>query len=126
MCLSLQYNQLSLVTPQRVSVDVKPGADKSVLVADSNAKLPLAILSTAGFDASTEVDTASLTFGRAGSEASILSCAGADVNGDLRLDLSCQFSVRSGAFVEGDLTAKLKGKLLNGTPIFGTADVIVK
>lgn len=121
------FNQLSLVTPQRVSVDVKPGADKSVLVADSNAKLPFAILSAPGFDASTAVDISSLRFGRAGEEVSVLSCAGGvDVNYDFLPDLTCQFSVRAGAFVVGDLTAKLKGKLTNGNTIYGTADVIVK
>ena len=126
-CRSVLMNQLSLVTPQRVAVEVKPGADKSVLVADSNAKLPFAILSSAGFDASTAVDVSSLRFGRTGTEASVLSCAGGvDVNYDFLPDLTCQFSVKAGAFVTGDLTAKLKGKLTNGVPIYGTADVIVK
>ena len=120
-------NQLSLVSPQQVSVDVKPGADKSILVADSNAKPPFAILSSAGFDASTSVDISSLRFGRTGTEASVLSCAGGvDVNYDFLRDLTCQFSVKAGAFVTGDLTATLKGKLTNGTPLYGTANVIVK
>lgn len=126
-CAFTLINQLSLVTPQRVSVDVKPGADKSVLVADSNAKLPFAILSAPGFDASTAVDISSLRFGRTGEEVSVLSCAGGvDVNYDFLPDLTCQFSVKSSAFVAGDLTAKLKGKLTNGNTIYGTADVIVK
>ena len=127
-CGGATFNQLSLVSPQRVSVSVKPGADKSVIVAHSNAKLPVAILSTPGFNASTAVDTASLRFGRTGDESSVESCSvGVDVNYDSLPDLLCQFAVAKSGFQSGDLTAKLKGKLLgNGAPIYGSADVIVK
>lgn len=127
-CGGATFNQLSLVSPQRVSVSVKPGADKVVLVAHSNAKLPVAILSTPAFNASTAVAPASLHFGRTGDESSVESCsAGVDVNSDALPDLLCQFAVANSGFQSGDLTAKLKGRLLgNGAPIYGSAGVIVK
>lgn len=126
-CDLVLLNQLSLVSSVKVSIDVKPGSDKNVLVADSNAKLPVAILSAPGFDATTAIDLTSLTFGRTGDEASILGCvAGEDVNADLLPDVTCQFSVQAGAFQAGDLTAKLKGKLTSGVPLYGSGNILAK
>ena len=130
-CLSqhtnLFINQLSLVSPQRVSLNAKQGNGKNVIVANSNARSQFSILSAPGFDASTAVDLASLRYGRTGEELSILNCTpGIDTNRDGLPDLSCQFSVASAAFQPGDLTAKFKGKLTNGAPIYGSVDVLVK
>lgn len=87
----------------------------------SHGKIPVAILSTLDFNAVTEVDTHSLTFGRTGNEASLAFCnrSGEDVNDDGLADLVCHFNSRPAAFVAGDTTAVLKGKTLNGRQIQG-------
>ncbi len=56
----------------------------------------MAILSTEEFDASTDVDRASLTFGRTGDEQSLAFCFGwrGDVNCDGLRDLICFFRTR--------------------------------
>lgn len=95
--------------------------------AQSGEKLDVAILSTAAFDASTQVDTSSLTFGHTGSEPSLDSCRrdARDVNGDGLNDLVCSFTVRAGGFIPGDTQAILRGKTLSGTPFVGSAPVHV-
>ena len=95
--------------------------------AKSGEKLDVAILSTATFDAFTQVDKASLTFGHTGSEPSLDSCSNdaRDVNGDGFNDLICSFTVREGGFVAGDTQAILRGKTITGTPFVGTAQVHV-
>jgi hypothetical protein len=95
--------------------------------AKSGEKLDVAILSSPSLDASTQVDTNSLTFGRTGSEPGLVSCRSKplDVNGDGVNDLICSFTVRAGGFVPGDTQAVLHGKTLSGTQIVGTAPISV-
>ena len=95
--------------------------------ANSEGKLEVAILSSSSFDASTQVDITSLTFGHAGTEQSLVSCHSdsQDVNGDNLSDLVCSFDLRQAGFVAGDSQAVLRGKTTSKTPFAGTAPVNV-
>ena len=58
-----------------VDISIKPGASTPVPInAGSHGTIPVAILSTAAFDAVTSVDITSLTFGATGKEQSLAFC----------------------------------------------------
>jgi hypothetical protein len=87
----------------------------------SNGKIPVAILSSTNFDAQSQLEEASLTFGRTGAESSLASCNAApeDVNGDGLPDLVCEFYNQVAGFQPGDTQGILKGKTMSGTSIVG-------
>jgi hypothetical protein len=107
-----------------VTIDVKPGSDTNPINASSQGLIPVAILSTDSFDATT-VDAGSVCFGDA-EDASQRDCTEAhgtghleDVNGDGRLDLVLHFEVQETGIDPGDTSACLSGTTLDGTPIEG-------
>lgn len=104
-----------------VAIDIKPGEDPSSINPKSHGKIPVAILSRSTFDATTQVDRTSLTFGHTGDEQSLAFCnpGGEDVNGDGLPDLVCHFSIQRTGFQTGDTVGVLKGKTVAGTPIMG-------
>lgn len=109
-----------------VGIDVKPGEDPPSINPGSNGKTPVAILSTSTFDATTQVNTASLTFGHTGDEHSLAFCSGAeDVNGDGLPDLVCHFTTNLTGFQPGDTVATLKGTTTSGQHLKGTDTVII-
>ena len=105
-----------------VDIDIKPGSFPNAVNSRSKGVTPVAILSEPGFDAPTEIDTASLTFGRTGDEPSLAFCRSSaeDVNGDGLLDVVCHFDTRATGFLLGDAQGVLNGKTLSGVPIRGT------
>ena len=105
-----------------VSIDIKPGSNKNPINRKSRGNIPVAILSSPTFDAPGQVDQLSLTFGRSGDEASLLSCNpnGEDVNGDGLKDQVCHFGTPLTGFQPGDAVGVLKGKTVHGIPIEGT------
>lgn len=106
-------------TLQYVNIDIKPGSKgMGVLNPKANGRFPVAITSTATFDA-TSVDTTTLTFGATGTEAPLTQCTTRDVNRDGLLDLVCFADNRKSGFstssVEGAATGKTKsGKTIKG------------
>lgn len=103
-----------------VDIDIKPGSDSNTVNPKSNGKIPVAILSTKDFDAPSQVDQNSLTFGRTGDEQSLAFCnrRPKDVNHDgLKDDLVCHFYTQIAGFKCGDTEGILRGKTLDGTPI---------
>jgi len=106
----------ALLIPQ---IDIKPGSDVNSINTKSKGAIPVAILSFTGFDASSEVSTASLTFGRTGNEPSFKLCNSSlqDVNGDGLPDLMCHFDTQLAGFQAGDGRGFLKGQARNGVPI---------
>ena len=109
-----------LVTP--VDISIKPGSGSSSPInPKSHGTIPVAILSTATFNAVTSIDPTTLTFGRTGTEQSLAFCntGGEDVNGDGLLDLVCHFQTQSTGFQSGDTLGILIGKTFLGTPILG-------
>jgi sugar lactone lactonase YvrE len=111
--------------PLRISIDIKPGSFPNSINPKSRGKIPVAILSSATFNALAQVDQGSLKFGRTGDEPSLAFCSssGEDVNGDNLLDLVCHFHTLTAAFQSGDTQGTLKGKTTSGTPITGTDSV---
>ena len=108
-------------SPTEVTIDIKPGSQTNPINPRSSGKIPVAILSTPDFNAPSEVDRASLTFGSTGNEHSLVSCnkKGTDVNGDGLKDLMCHFKTKLAGFKFGDTEGILKGQTLGGVPIEG-------
>jgi Bacterial pre-peptidase C-terminal domain. len=114
---------ISGVTPQvqQINIEIKPGNDGLAPINPrSNGKIPVALLSSTGFDAM-NVDPQSLSFGATGAEASLSHCGrnGEDVNGDGRLDLVCHFENQKAGFAKGDLEGILQGRMKYGTRFEG-------
>ncbi|MBI4610765.1 MAG: cadherin-like domain-containing protein, partial [Candidatus Rokubacteria bacterium] len=108
-----------------VTIDIKPGSFPNSINPRSRGKIPVAILSTAEFNAPAQVDRSSLSFGPTGDERSLAFCntSAEDVNGDRRLDLVCHFDTQTAAFKAGDTQGILKGRTAEGTRIRGTDSV---
>lgn len=109
---------ISGVTPSviQINIEIKPGSGELAPI-NPKAKgvVPVALLSSAEFDAKKVVDTTSLTFGPYGDERSLRSCgSGEDVNGDGSDDLVCHFKNEVAGFAPGDLEGILRGKTLEG------------
>lgn len=105
----------------RVDIDIKPGSDPNSIDPSSAGVIPLGILSTPDFDAPSEVDKTSLTFGVTGDEPSLAFCPSSadDVNGDGLLDQVCHFETRLTGFQVGDTEGVLRGQTVDGVPIEG-------
>lgn len=104
-----------------VAIDIKPGtAEFTPINLKSRGKIPVAILSTARFNA-LGVDASSLRFGASGKERSLSRCGknGEDVNGDARRDLVCHFDLQRTGFSETDEEGHLSGQTLEGQLITG-------
>ena len=117
--------QGELVCAIEVDIDIKPGSYPNSINPKSKGKIPVAILSTPDFDATTEVDRESLTFGRTGDEDSLAFCnpSAEDINYDGYYDLVCHFYTQSAGFVCGDEWGYLKGQTVDGVPIEGSDSV---
>ena len=99
-------------------LDIRSGGPNNNINPNSNAVIPVAILSTDSFDVGT-VDQASLRFGPG------LALAEGnghleDVNGDGQPDLVLRFRVRESGIQCGDTSVSITGETLNGIPIQGT------
>jgi hypothetical protein len=97
-------------------IDIKPGSRENSVNRNSEGKIPVAILSTADFNASQLVDRNSLTFGRKGDEKSLAFCneASADINGDGIPDLICHFTTHLAEFQPGDTIGIVNGQTTDG------------
>ncbi len=118
-----------LVADLKVDIVIKPGNGPNSVNPRSRGNIPVAILSTADFDAANEVDREVLTFGASGDEDSLHlrggrnaapNCGVEDVNGDSLDDLVCQFQTQETGFEHGDTEGVLKGQTVDGMAIIGT------
>lgn len=96
-----------------IDIDIKPGNEDNSINLKSKGVIPVAILTTADFDATT-VDPSSVRFGKTGTEAAPMHEGGhiEDVDGDGDNDLLFHFSTQETGLQEGDTEAYLTGKLL--------------
>ena len=109
-----------------IPVDIKPGIDPNCINLNSNGVIPVAVLTTPGFDAAT-VDPFSVALegasvrvrGNSGNGGSL-----EDVDGDGDLDLVLQI-VNDLVLVEGQAAATLTGQTFGGVPIHGSDDLCV-
>ena len=106
-----------------VTIDIKPGSFPNSINLSSAGVIPVAILSSDTFDATTEVDPD--TLGLAGAAVKMVGksgkslCHGEDVSGDGLPDLVCQFETAQFMIEPGDSIAVLEGETFGGTAIRG-------
>jgi hypothetical protein len=105
-----------------VDIDIKPGSDPNSINLDSVGVIPVAILSSADFDATTvNPDTVFL----AGAKVKMLGksdkllCHEEDVNNDALLDLVCQVLTEESLIETGESVAVLEAETYDGTQIRG-------
>ena len=110
-----------------VPVDVKPGSSTNPIQLSSTGKIPVAIVSTASFDATT-VDPNSVCFGDAEApdqrDCTEAGSSIEDANGDGLADLVMRFEVQQTGIDPGDIQACLLGKTYGETGIEGCDDVV--
>ena len=100
-----------------VTVDVKPGSFPNVINPRSRGVIQVAVLSTAGFDA-TRIDHETLAFGPAGAEP--VHAIFKDVNHDGQTDLLLHFRTEDTGLTCASTSAKLTGSTLDGLSFEGT------
>jgi hypothetical protein len=105
-----------------VAIDIKPGSFPNSINPRSRGVIPVAILTTPSFDATT-VDPTTVRFGRTGSEATPVQSALEDVDGDGDTDLILHFNTQDTGIVCGDTAASLTGETLSGQAIVGTDSI---
>ena len=106
-----------------VNIDVKPTTDPALINSGASGKIPVLILSTSTFNATTQIKTSSLTFGETGTEHSLSFCtnfADGSVTG-----LLCLFSTQAARLTPGDTLAILNGVTTDGVPFVGTDQITV-
>jgi hypothetical protein len=106
-----------------VEVDVKPGSDPNSINPGSTGVIPVAILTTDDFDATT-VDGSTVEFGPGGAEP-VHKQHGhiEDVNGDSRDDWIGHFRTQDVALAAGDTTAVILGRTEDGNSFRGEDSV---
>ena len=114
--------------PITVQIDIKPGSDPNPINPGSNGVIPVAILTTDSFDAST-VDPGTVTLAgaevavRGKSEKSMARLE--DVDGDGDDDLLLQVETQSDDALWESGTVTLLGKTYDGQAIEGTDSVVI-
>lgn len=110
--------------PVRVSIDVKPGDSPTSIEANREGMLPVAILTTPQFDATT-VDATTIRIGPTGTEAEPFRTMSDDVNKDGRLDLLILVRLQDMKVKCEDKAIRLKAQTQAGTDIEGSEAVTV-
>jgi len=105
-----------------VVIDIKPGDFPNVINPNSKGVIPVAILTTDSFDASS-VNFATVTFGATGVEAPALKATMADLNMDGRPDMVMHFRTDKLGIKCGDTLLKLMGLTQKGEPLSGTDSI---
>jgi hypothetical protein len=105
-----------------VSIDIKPGGSPNSINPRSNGNIPVAVVTTKSFDASS-VDPSTVRFGRTGKEAALLHSSLEDVDRDVDLDLVLHFATQQTGILCGDSSARLTGKTFDGQPIEGSDSI---
>jgi hypothetical protein len=134
-CDSGAYEANPDAFPGPLSIDIRPKIAVNVIDVQKMGSVPVAVLSAANFDAPAVVDWGSLRFGRTGDEDSLRrvgagarpSCSSADVSGDGRRDLVCNFGVAAAGFQCGDTVGVLKARLagIGTTPMTAQDSVVI-
>lgn len=129
---NLLLNEVNFVTHGcgvlEVGIDIKPGGEPNSIKLSNKGVIPVAILSTTTFDATT-VDPATVCFGDA-EDPSQRDCSEAhgtghveDVNGDLLPDLVLHYETGETGIDLGDTEACLTGETFGGQPVAGCDSV---
>ena len=105
-----------------VAIDIKPGSLPNSINPKSKGVIPVAILTTGTFDATT-VDSTTVRFGATGTEAAPVHSALEDVDGDGDTDLILHFNTQDAGIQCGDTSASLTGETFSGQAIQGADSV---
>jgi hypothetical protein len=106
-----------------VVVDIKPGSEPAPINPKSQGVIPVAILTTDTFDATT-VNPATARFGKTGTEAMLVQSALEDVDGDGDTDLILHFNTQDTGIQCGDTSASLTGETFSGQAIQGSDSIV--
>lgn len=115
-----EYVTVTVDTSIPVNIDIKPGSDPNSINLGSKGVIPVAILTTESFDAST-VNSTSVMFGP--DEASPVHYSMDDVDDDGDQDMILHFRTQEIGLTEDDTEATLTGETLDGVSIHGTDSV---
>lgn len=113
-----EFSQELRAVTRTVMIDIKPGDATSRVNLKRKGVIPVAILTTPAFDATT-VDPLSVRFGPRGATESHGRGHIEDVDGDGDLDLMLHFRTQETGIAVGDTEACLTGQTFGGTPIRG-------
>ena len=112
----------------QVAIDIKPGSSNNNINLNSAGVIPVAILSSATFDAPSQVDPTTLTL--MGSNVRLIgrtdkpSCNVRDVNRDGKPDLVCHMKATQSSQVKvGSTSAVLTGRTFSGQNIQGEGSI---
>ena len=105
-------------TSEAVEVDVKPGSTSNPVNSNGKGVVPVAILTTEDFDAST-VDAGSVRFGPSGAAIAHGTAHHEDVDGDSDVDLLMHFPTQDSGISKGDTEACIIGLTNEGGYIEG-------
>lgn len=105
-----------------VGIDIKPGSYPNSINLTSNGSVPVAILSSSTFDA-TSVDPTTVTLAESGARLrgnGTPMASAEDVNGDGRADLVVHVATRDLQLTQTDTEAVLTGRTFSGIAVRGT------
>jgi hypothetical protein len=114
-----------------VTLDIKPGSATNQINLKAHGVIPVAVLTTTGFDAST-IDVLTVCFGDADApaERDCMETHGRghlqDVDGDGDQDLLLHFEIQQTGIDAGDIQACLTGRIVDGQTIQGCDSVRVR
>jgi hypothetical protein len=111
-----------------ITIDIKPGSDSNCVNLGSAGVIPVAVLSSATFDA-TQIDPATVSL--AGASIKLVGKSDKflahyeDVNGDGLLDLVCQVLTEDFSIEPGETTASFEAATYDGIPVWGEDSVCI-
>ncbi len=114
--------ELEVIQVVQVTIDIKPGSDTNPINPKSKGVIPVAILTTDDFDATT-VDPLSVQFGPDGATKAHGNGHIADSDGDGDLDLVFHFKTQETGIQCSDTQASLTGETFGGQMIEGTDSI---
>ena len=106
----------------QVTIDIKPGGFPNSINPKSRGVTPVAILTTATFNATT-VKPSTVRFGATGTEAAPAKAALEDVDRDGDIDMILHFSTQSLGIHCGDTAGILTGETFSGQAISGSDSI---
>ena len=106
-----------------LALDIRPGGFPNPVNPKSKGVIPVAVLTTETFHAST-VNPTTVRFGATGTEAAPVQSALEDVDGDGDIDIMLHFRTQNTAIQCGKTSASLTGQTFDGRAIEGSDSIV--